>query len=112
MAKVKQTESLTNEEIKNQELSEKEQRKLEKRQAKEQKKAAKDKKRKEKKSKAGLGKRLKETVSELKKVSWPSFGTVVKKTCVVLVVVLFFTVVLFGFDYVLGLLYKLFTSNL
>ena len=30
MAKVKQTESLTNEEIKNQELSEKEQRKLEK----------------------------------------------------------------------------------
>ena len=56
--------------------------------------------------------KTKETVSELKKVSWPSFGTVVKKTGVVLTVVVIFTIVLFGFDFVLGLLYDLFTKQL
>lgn len=109
MAKVEQVkeEGLTKEQIKEQKRAEKEARKAEK-------EALKNKKKKnnKKEKKPGLGKRLKETVSELKKVSWPSFGTVVKKTGIVLAVVLFFTVVLFGFDYVLGLLYNLFTSNL
>ncbi|MCQ2387461.1 MAG: preprotein translocase subunit SecE, partial [Clostridia bacterium] len=38
-------------------------------------------------------------VSELKKVSWPSFGKVVKQTGVVLVVVLAFLVVITAFDF-------------
>ena len=37
-------------------------------------------------------------ISELKKVTWPSFGTVVKQTGVVLVVVLIFLVVVTGID--------------
>lgn len=36
--------------------------------------------------------------SELKKVSWPSFKEVVKNTCIVLLVVLFFSVIIFGVD--------------
>jgi preprotein translocase SecE subunit len=42
--------------------------------------------------------RTKETVSELKKVSWPSFATVVKNTGMVLAVVLIFGLVVFGID--------------
>ena len=101
MAKVEQEkEGLTKEQIKEQKRAEKEALKNGK------------KKKAKKEKKGGVGKKLKETVSELKKVSWPSFGTVVKKTGVVLAVVVIFTVVLFGFDYVLGLLYNLFTSQL
>lgn len=36
--------------------------------------------------------------SELKKVSWPTFKTVLKNTGIVLLVVLFFGVIIFGFD--------------
>ena len=36
------------------------------------------------KEKRGLGKRLKESMSELKKVSWPTFGHTVKQTGVVI----------------------------
>ena len=54
--------------------------------------------------------KLKEAWSELKKVTWPTFVNVVKKTGVVILVALIFTVVLFGIDYVLGLLYNLFIS--
>ena len=54
--------------------------------------------------------RTKETFAELKKVSWPSFGRVVKATGVVLAVVLVFTVVLFGIDYGLGHLHRLLVS--
>ena len=35
---------------------------------------------------------------ELKKVSWPTFKTVLKNTGIVLLVVLFFGVIIFGFD--------------
>lgn len=38
------------------------------------------------------------TFSELKKVSWPNFKTVVKQTSVVIVVVLAFLLVIFGLD--------------
>lgn len=72
------------------------------------KKAKKDKK---VKKESKLGKKTKETFNELKKVSWPSFGKVVKNTGVVLVVVLVFLVVVFGFDYVLNLLFKLLTGG-
>lgn len=64
-------------------------------------------KKKDKKEKCKLKRKAKETFSELKKVSWPSFGEVCKKTGVVLVVVLVFAVVIFGIDYCLGLLVNL-----
>ena len=41
-----------------------------------------------------IGRRLKETFSELKRVTWPTFPKVVKATCVVLAVVLSFLVVI------------------
>ncbi len=40
-----------------------------------------------------MGRKLKETFSELKRVTWPTFPKVLKSTCVVLVVVLAFLVV-------------------
>lgn len=46
-------------------------------------------------------------VSELKKVTWPKFGTVVKSTGVVLVVVLIFLIVVTGFDTGLNALLQL-----
>ncbi|MDR0850105.1 MAG: preprotein translocase subunit SecE [Christensenellaceae bacterium] len=63
---------------------------------------------KPKRERKSLVKRLKETGSEVRKVTWPKFSTVVKSTGVVIAVVLFFTVVLFGFDSLLGWLYNLF----
>ena len=45
-----------------------------------------------------MGEKAKDIFSELKKVSWPTFGKVVKQTGVVLVVVLIFLVVIFAFD--------------
>ena len=74
------------------------------------KKSAKNKK-KDKKEKGKLKRKAKETFSELKKVTWPSFGEVCKKTGVVLVVVLVFAVVLFGIDYGLGALMHLLTKR-
>ena len=52
-----------------------------------------------------IGKKLKETFSEIKKVSWPSFGKVVKQTSIVIGVVVVFLVVLMLMD--LGLSYLL-----
>lgn len=66
------------------------------------------KEKKEKKVKENkLAKGTKATVSELKKVTWPSFGKVVKQTGIVLGVVLFFTVILFGIDRLLSWLFGL-----
>ena len=63
---------------------------------------------KEKKLKENkLSTKAKATVSELKKVTWPSFGKVVKQTGIVLGVVLFFTVILFGIDRLLSWLFNL-----
>lgn len=61
---------------------------------------AKDKKKKENKVKKPnkIAKALKDTGNELKKVSWPGFKQVVKQTGIVLVVVVVFALVLFGFD--------------
>ncbi len=56
----------------------------------------------QKAKKPGLFKRLGnffvKSWSELKKVAWPSFGTVLKNTGIVLCVVLFFAIILFGVD--------------
>lgn len=71
-----------------------------------------DKKGKKKKEKKHvISKKTKETVSELKKVTWPKFPEVVKKTGVVLVVVIIFAVVLFGADTLFGFLTKLLTGK-
>ena len=64
----------------------------------------KNKPKKEKKDKKGLKRRSKETVSELKKVTWPKFPEVVKKTGVVIAVVLIFAVVLLCLDLLFGFL--------
>lgn len=39
--------------------------------------------------------------SELKKVSWPNFKTVLKNTGIVLLVVLFFSIIIFVGDFIL-----------
>lgn len=64
---------------------------------------------KNKAEKRTLGRRIKESFSELKKVSWPSFGTTVKQTGVVITVVAICTLVLFGIDRLFGWLYTLLT---
>ena len=67
-------------------------------------KADKNGKKKNPKEKGKLKRKAKETVSEIKKVTWPSFGEVCKKTGVVLVVVLVFALIIFGIDTGLGAL--------
>ena len=57
-----------------------------------------------------IGTGCKGIVSELKKVSWPTFGKVMAQTGVVLVVVLFFLVVIGAFDAGLTALFKLLTG--
>ena len=54
-----------------------------------------------------MGAKIKEVFSELKRVTWPSFFTVLKTTGVVLVIILAFLIVVTGVDGVLGLLLKL-----
>ncbi len=56
------------------------------------------------------GRKLKETFSELKRVTWPSFSKVIKGTCVVLVIVFIFTVVVTGINYGLQALFSLITK--
>jgi preprotein translocase subunit SecE len=54
-----------------------------------------------------MGSKIKDVFSELKKVSWPTFGKVVKQTGIVLVVVLIFLIVITAFDQGLLALVKL-----
>ncbi len=63
------------------------------------------KKKKEKVKKPNkVAKALKDTGSELKKVTWPKFGQVVKQTGIVLAVVIIFALVLLGLDKLCSLL--------
>ena len=57
-----------------------------------------------------MGRKLKETFSELKRVTWPTFPKVLKGTCVVLVVVVVFTVIVTGINYGLEELLKVITN--
>ncbi len=57
-----------------------------------------------------MGRKLKETFSELKRVTWPTFPKVVKATCVVIVVVLVFTVLVTAINYGLQQLLTLVTN--
>ncbi len=58
---------------------------------------------------ARVGAKIKETFSELKRVTWPKFTTVLKTTGVVLVIVAAFLVVVTGVDLLLNWLLKLLT---
>ena len=51
-----------------------------------------------------VGAKIKETFSELKRVTWPKLPTVFKTTGVVLAVVAAFLVVITGIDWLLSLL--------
>ena len=57
-----------------------------------------------------MGRKLKETFSELKRVTWPTFPKVVRSTCVVLVVVVVFLVVVTGINFGLQKLLELITN--
>ena len=57
-----------------------------------------------------MGRKLKEVFSELKKVTWPTFGKVIKATGVVIVVVAAFLVVFGAINFGLGELLRLVTS--
>ena len=57
-----------------------------------------------------VGAKLKETFSEIKRVTWPTFPTVLKTTGIVLVVVAAFLVVVTGIDKLLLWLLELLTN--
>lgn len=57
------------------------------------------------------GAKIKETFSELKRVTWPKFGTAVKTTGVVLVIVLAFLIIVTAVDRGLVELLKLLTNT-
>lgn len=65
----------------------------------------KDKKKKE--NKETLGQKTRGTMSELKKVTWPSFGEVVKKTGIVIAFVVLFGLFFYGVNALLGWLVTL-----
>lgn len=77
-------------------------------------KPSKDNKPKKKNGKPGFFKRIgmkfKDIFSELKKVSWPTFLEVLKKTGIVLAVVLAFLIVITAFDFGLSQLLGLITK--
>ena len=54
--------------------------------------------------------RTKETLSELKKVNWPSFGKTMKQTGMVLSIVIAFTLLVLGIDTLVGYLVNLLTK--
>ena len=88
----------------------KKQAKLEAKQAKEAQKA-KDSKKAKKQNLEPKKNKAKETVAELKKVTWPTFGKVVKNTLIVLGIVIAFTVVLFCIDRILSWLFQLMVNG-
>ncbi len=58
-----------------------------------------------------VGAKFKETFSELKRVTWPKFGTVLKTTGVVLVIVIAFLIIVTGVDSLLGWLLELISQG-
>lgn len=65
------------------------------------------KKKKQNKNKGSVTQSVRGTMSELKKVTWPTFKEVVKRTGVVLAFVVIFGVIIFGIDSLLGFLVNL-----
>lgn len=74
----------------------------------------KEKKDKEKKRKepSKARRRVKDFFTELKKVTWPSFPKVIKKTGVVLFVTICFLIVMIAFDSLFGLAFRYLVSGL
>lgn len=58
-----------------------------------------------------VGAKFKETFSELKRVTWPKFSTVVKTTGVVLVIIAAFLVAVTGVDMLLKWLLELISAT-
>ena len=54
--------------------------------------------------------KIKETVGELKKVTWPSFGKTMKQTGMVLSIVLVFGLVVLGIDLLISFIINLLSS--
>lgn len=59
-----------------------------------------------------LGKYFRDTASEMKKVTWPTWNQTWKNTLVVLATVAIFAVVIWGLDYVLTTLRTLLINSL
>ena len=57
-----------------------------------------------------MGIKIKEVFSELKKVTWPSFGKVVKSTGIVISVVVIFLIIFTAINFGLSTLLELVTS--
>ena len=57
-----------------------------------------------------MGRKLKETFAELKRVTWPTFGKALKATGVVIVIVLIFTVIVTGVNFGFTKLLELITD--
>ena len=57
-----------------------------------------------------MGRKLKETFSELKRVTWPGFGKALKATGIVIAIVLVFMIVVTGVNYGFTQLLELLTS--
>lgn len=57
-----------------------------------------------------MGRKIKETFLELKRVTWPSFGKTLKSTGVVLAIVVIFTVITTAINMGFGELLKLITN--
>ena len=74
------------------------------------KKAAKKEKNKKPNIFVRIGRKFKETFSELKRVTWPTFPQALKATGVVIVIVLIFLVVVTGVNYGFSELLKLLTE--
>ncbi|MDE7108032.1 MAG: preprotein translocase subunit SecE [Clostridiales bacterium] len=76
-------------------------------------KGNKDKNKGKKKKEPGKVRRwFKDFFSELKKVTWPTFGKVLKQTGTVLLVTVCFLLVVLAFDSLLGYLYNLLLGGL
>lgn len=73
-------------------------------------KKVKSKKQAKKTKQSSFSDKIKGTYNELKKVTWPSFGKVVKQTGVVLAFVIIFVLILLGFNSLFGWLFDLFTK--
>ncbi len=79
--------------------------------ADEKKKKANQKAAKKAKKKGGFGKKVKDVFSEIKLVSWPTFGKIVKQTGIVILVVVAFLACIALFDWPLSVLLKTLTKN-
>lgn len=106
-ASLEQNEQLENTEVETPVEEKQEEAIVEKNKDKNDKNDKKKNNKKKPREKGKLKRMAKESLSEIKNVVWPTFGDVVKKTGVVLVVVLVFAVVIFGIDFGLGELVKL-----